>query len=370
MRLTDTFVVGNTIIEIALADITTIDVDVIVSSICDQLHFGTGVAGAIVYKGGHSIENEAQKNADKAEVGSIITTSAGELSYKSIYHAISSQCAEGTTNKILQSCIIASLKQAREDGFNSIAFPALGTGEMQFNIREAAETLIETVIKMCAEGKAVNRVVFCLLRADSFTAFFREAVKQTVIREVQTSVNDNEQFISKISSLLSSLRSCALGKEAWQEYEDISIKLFESLFSPPLASPKIQTRTDSQLSIRDAVFPNYAENGYWSILDRRYGAQMIVLECKNHTAPIGQEAVNQVSRYLRNDALGKIAFIASRHDPSEEALKARSDVFRDQKVIVIFLSDFDFIQMSELKRVGQAPEIYIQRKVEDFLLKY
>lgn len=375
MRLTDIFVVGDTVVEIALADITTADVDVIVNSICDRLHLGTGVSGAIILRGGHAIHEEllAQECAGPIIPGLVMISNAGELPYKYIFHAISSSCEKGSSEDILRECVTNALENARKRKLKRIAFPALGTGEMALDTKIAATVLIETVIKDCFSKGGLDRIVFCLLRPDAFTTFFREAVKQTIQRE---SGSNDTQYVSNqlnafpLSILKHRLRVCPCGKLGWKEYEELVVEIFTELFVPPLSAPRIQERSENNLRIRDAVFPNYTENGFWALLDRRYEATLILLECKNHTKPIGQEAVHQVSRYLNSGTLGKIAMIASRGDASSEALKARTEIFRDSRHIVLFLSDFDFGQMIALKRIGAAPETYLQRKLEDFLLAY
>lgn len=375
MRLTDTFIVGDTIVEVALADITTADVDVIVNSICDQLHLGTGVSGAILLRGGHSIYKEllALECSGPISPGHVTITRAGELPYKHIFHAISSSCSEGSSERILRDCVSNALEEARKLKVKRIAFPALGTGEMALDVKIAAIILIKTVIRDCIGKGGLNRIVFCLLRPDAFTTFFREAVKQTIQRE---SGSDAGQFVliqndeSPCGTLKAKLRACPCGKAGWKEYEGLAVDTFTHLFVPPLAAARIQERSENNLRIRDAVFPNYAENGFWALLDRRYGATLVLLECKNYTDPVGQEAVHQVSRYLKSGTLGKIAMICSRGDASPEALKARTEIFRDSKHIVLFLSDFDLEQMIDLKRIGALPETYLQRKLEDFLLAY
>lgn len=374
MRLTDTFVVGDSIIEVALADITTADVDVIVNSLCDRLHFGTGVSGTILYKGGHSIVEEIIKYESLSDhnPGSVLITDAGELPFKAIYHAISSSCSEGSSSEILKSCTQKCLDFARKRHVESIAFPALGTGEMGFDIKEAAEILIESVIHDCATIGGIKRIVFCLLRPDGFTSFFREAVKQNVRLEIRNkkTTSPSEVCRSFSDDCSINLKNCPPGWKNWRKYEDLAIGIFTELFVPPLSEPRTQERTENGLRVRDAIFPNYAEDGFWSIVDRRYGARFIVLECKNYKEPIEQEAVNQVSRYLRSGTLGRIGFIASRNEPSEQALEARREVFRDNNHIITFINDFDFVQMTELKRIENFPETYLQRKIEDFLIAY
>ena len=375
MRLTDTFVVGDTIVEVAFDYITSADVDVIVNSICDKLHFGTGVAGAILLYGGNSIHEEliAQELHGPIIPGCVLITSSGDLPYKQIFHAISSSCLDGSSVNILRECVSNALELARKRQLKRIAFPALGTGEMAMEMEVAATILIETVIKDCISIGGLDRVVFCLPRPDAFTKFFREAVKQTIKKE---SESDGDRYFSRrngesiYSTLMAQLQACPYGQSGWKEYEKLAVDIFTNLFVPPLSAPRIQERSENKLRVRDAVFPNYAETGFWALLDQRYGATLILLECKNYSEPVGQEAVHQVSRYLKSGTLGKIAMISSRYDPSAEALKARTEVFRDSSHIVLFLSDFDFEQMIKLKRIGEPQENYLQRKLEDFLLAY
>ena len=366
MKLTDTFVVNETKIEVALADLTTADTDVIVNSVCEYLHIGYGVSGAILDKGGNSIYNELSKYGQPIP-GSVLVTKAGTLPHKNIYHAISSVCRKGTTKEILDSCVNNSLRLARENDIQSIAFPALGTGEMNFDIKEAAKVLIQSVVNDSSKNTGIKRILFCLYKPDAFTSFFREAVKQTVKDEIKL----RSKLASNIeNNLLRNLKNCKYGKNGWKEYEDISINLFKYLFVPPLSEPRIQARNENGLHIRDAIFSNFSENGFWHIIDSRYKANCIVLECKNYESRIGQEALNQMGKYLKGDALGKMGFIATRIEPSEEAFKARYELFRDLKAIVLFINDFDFQQMVELKKIDTNPEEYIKRKLEDFLITY
>lgn len=366
MKLTDTFVVNETKIEVALADLTTADTDVIVNSLCEYLHIGYGVSGAILDKGGGSIYEELS-NCEQPVPGSVLVTKAGDLPHKNIYHAISSVCKKGTTKDILEDCVNNTLRLARENKMESIAFPALGAGEMNFDIKEAAKVLIQSVVNDSSKNAGIKRILFCLYKPNAFTSFFREAVKQTVKDEI----NSQSRFENNIESdLLKSLKNCKYGKNDWKEYEDISINLFKYLFVPPLSEPRIQARNENGLHIRDAIFSNFSENGFWHIIDSRYKANCIVFECKNHGSRIGQDALNQMGKYLKGDALGKIGFIATRIEPSEEAFKARNELFRDLKAIVLFIDDFDFQQMVELKKIGTNPEEYIKRKLEDFLIAY
>jgi len=296
------------------------------------------------------------------------------LPYQHIFHAISSRCLEGTSVDILKECTQTALNLAREKKIKSIAFPALGTGEMRFDMEEAAVTMIDTVVRDCKVKGGIDRILFCLLRPNAFTTFFREAVKASVREQTppltEQSHDDTDSPIDEGHSRLSRLGGCQAGKRGWSNFEKQATELFEFFFVPPLSPPRIQSRNESGLNIRDAIFPNAAEGGFWRLLDHRYTARLIPLECKNYVKPVGQDAVNQLSRYLRGRALGKVGFLVSRCEPSPQALQARSEVFRDLDQIIVFLSDFDFSQLVEIKRLTKRPEDYLQRKVDDFSLEY
>ncbi len=378
MHLTDSFVVGETVIEVALADIVSAEVEVIVNSVCDRLHFGTGVSGAIYKIAGPEVYHEAYQDVQSRglRAGDAAVSGGGGAPFRLIFHAISSRCESGTTPEILKKCVAAVLDAARQNGVRSIAFPALGTGQMGFSVKEAARILIEMTIRDCSENMGIEKVVFCLLRPDAFTAFFREAVKHSVRQEyIRTrestglaETGQQPKNAGENTELIRKLQECPAGKDGWMDFESIAAGLFSTLFVPPLSEPRFQARTESGLNIRDAAFPNYAETGFWSVLDRRYQARIVVLECKNYTKPIGQNAVNQVSRYLRGKALGKVGFIASRIEPSAEARKAQKEVFRDLDQVILLLEDFDFSQMINLKRLTGSADQYLQRIIDDFSL--
>jgi|GEM_PF-3279911 len=190
MKLVDSFSVGSTSIEVVLSDIVEADTEAVVNSICDQLHFGDGVSGAFVRAGGAEIERAVAEAARGREVrpGDVLVTDAGALQFRYIFHAISSRCESGTDEEILRRCTLGCLAEARRRGVESIAFPALGTGDMAFPMEEAAAVLIDTVVRDCAENPGLDRVVFCLRRADAFATFFRRAVRRGVALEAPAPV--------------------------------------------------------------------------------------------------------------------------------------------------------------------------------------
>ena len=124
MHITDSFVVKNTVIEIALSDITTAEVEVVVNSICNLLHFGSGVSGAFVKNGGHKLvqETESMSRGRSIKPGDVIVTSSGRMPFQHVFHAISSVCGQGSTAGILRRCVTNCLAEARTRSIRSEVF--------------------------------------------------------------------------------------------------------------------------------------------------------------------------------------------------------------------------------------------------------
>ena len=80
--------IGNGVIEIVQADITSLEVDAIVNAANNHLVLGSGVAGAIRSKGGPSIQAECDR-IGAIRVGDAAITGAGELPAKFVIHAAS-----------------------------------------------------------------------------------------------------------------------------------------------------------------------------------------------------------------------------------------------------------------------------------------
>jgi hypothetical protein len=72
--------------------------------------------------------------------------------------------------------------------------------------------------------------------------------------DASTNLPDLESI--KVSNMISKLIECPEGREGWKEYENICIEILNYLFVPPLKEPTIQSRTESGLDVRDALYPN------------------------------------------------------------------------------------------------------------------
>lgn len=161
-------------IELAQGDITALDVDAIVNAANERLQLGSGVAGAILRRGGPVIQDECNE-IGACPVGAAVVTGAGELPARWVIHAVGPIWHGGAEGEemLLASAVRAALKRAEEVGARSVAMPAISAGVYGFPMRRAAELSIGAARSFAAEARHVERIVFCLYDDAALAAFER-----------------------------------------------------------------------------------------------------------------------------------------------------------------------------------------------------
>ena len=154
------------VIELATADITTMDVDAIVNPANEALQLGSGVAGAIRQRGGASIQEECDKIGTCA-VGQAVVTRAGNLKCRWVIHAVGPVWKGGSFGEemLLASAVLQALRRGEDIGAKSVALPAISTGVFGFPLEQAAEISIAAARSFAPTAEYVERIVFVLLDA-------------------------------------------------------------------------------------------------------------------------------------------------------------------------------------------------------------
>ena len=98
-----------------------------------RLAHGAGVAGAIVKKGGRGIQKESDdfiRCNGLLDDGKVVMTGPGKLPCKKIIHAVAPEwrIGEEKSKRLLKRACHESLVTASNNGFKSIAFPAISSG--------------------------------------------------------------------------------------------------------------------------------------------------------------------------------------------------------------------------------------------------
>lgn len=161
-------------IELAQGDITYVRVDAIVNAANEALQLGSGVAGAIRRRGGHSIQEECDR-LGSCPVGQAVATGAGNLPAKWVIHAVGPIWRGGEQGEemLLASAVRAALKRAEELGARSIALPAISTGVYGFPLDRAADISIAAARSFAEKTTVVEKILFCLYDTASLNAFER-----------------------------------------------------------------------------------------------------------------------------------------------------------------------------------------------------
>ena len=163
------------LIRILDADITTLDVDVVVNAANSSLLGGGGVDGAIHRKGGPEILEACRKlraghYGRGLRTGQAVATTAGKLPAKWVVHTVGPVwSAEEDRSALLADCHRNALKAADELGAQTVAFPAISTGIYRWPLASAAEIALATV--SAVETSSVREVIFALRGAEAMRVF-------------------------------------------------------------------------------------------------------------------------------------------------------------------------------------------------------
>lgn len=166
-------------IRLVQGDITEQETDAIVNAANSYLQHGGGVAGAIVRKGGHIIQEESNK-IGYVPVGEAAVTTAGKLPAKYVIHAVGPRWGEGDEDNKLKRAILSSLKLASEKNLTSIAIPAISSGIFGFPKDRCAEILIRESAGYLKENPktSLREINICLFDDETVKIFLKEFKKQ------------------------------------------------------------------------------------------------------------------------------------------------------------------------------------------------
>ncbi len=190
--------IGQSILRVDYCDITTLNVDVVVSSDDIDLSMGGGVSQALLRAGGKPVWREAQSQAP-IPLGDVAVTTAGRLTAKQIFHAAVLDYArrELTTIDLVRRVTKRCLCLCDEMGFQSIAFPALATGAARLSPeRSAIAMLIETASHLSSKTS---------LRTVIMALYPRPGLQRDILPRFYSQVQDLLERTEQIKIVTSSL---------------------------------------------------------------------------------------------------------------------------------------------------------------------
>jgi hypothetical protein len=145
-----------------------------------------------------------------------------------------------------------------------------------------------------------------------------------------------------------------------KDYEQCVFQILCRCFAGQLTHPERESKTVDGTERRDIAFLNTSSHEFWQMVARQHAATHIVFECKN-TETLKPEHVNQLVEYLGRP-LGNFGVIVSRMPPGKNLERKAITAFNRNEKVVLFLSDTDLVEMTQLHAQGKDPTEVIERK--------
>ncbi len=158
-------------LEVAQADVTTLEVDAIANAANTRLVHGGGVAAAIARAGGAELQRESRERAPIG-LGEAVETSAGDMPARWVIHAATMELGGPTSGVVVERATRSTLDVAERLDCRSLALVAFGTGVGGFPLEEAARIMVG--LARDHEGR-LERIVFAV-RGDEAERAFRAEV--------------------------------------------------------------------------------------------------------------------------------------------------------------------------------------------------
>ena len=177
------FLYGDRELLVDIGDLIGIEADVIVNPSNNSLSHDGGLAQKILQAAGEKLDqqcNQLIKEYGKIDSGMAVFTSAGNLDYKSIIHAVGPCMGEGNEQRKLEQVISRSLQLCEMNQWRSIAFPAISTGHFNVPVDVCAQAFFRAITHFwdARHESEVERIILCLSvnKFDKFVAAFHDDV--------------------------------------------------------------------------------------------------------------------------------------------------------------------------------------------------
>lgn len=198
-------------------DITKVQTDVIVNPANIYLEQGSGTSRAIYLEAGEEKLTEACRKIGHCDLGKAVITEGFNLPAKYVIHTVCPVWIDGKSKEytVLYSAYMESLKLAKANGIESIAFPLLSAGNYGFPKRDALKIAVS----------AINEFLFDNDMMVYLVVYDKESVEvsQKLFASIEEYIDDhyveikNEGFPEILESELSEKelerRSCILRRK-------------------------------------------------------------------------------------------------------------------------------------------------------------
>ncbi len=153
-------------------DISQSKAQTVVNAANTELWMGSGVAGALKERGGDVIEREAMAQAPIKPGGSVMTQ-GGELYADYVIHVATMEVGEPATERSVRMGTMGALALAKDNGVDSIAFPALGAGIGGISPDDCAHAMLPVISRWLRENELPGMVDVLLFSDEDLKIFLK-----------------------------------------------------------------------------------------------------------------------------------------------------------------------------------------------------
>ncbi|KAL3864768.1 hypothetical protein ACJMK2_006424 [Sinanodonta woodiana] len=174
---------GRILVKVVKGEMASEKVEVIVNTTSKSLDLTNGaVSQSLLTKGGQTLQDECKKKYPNGiKDGDIAVTGGGHLSCKIVCHlALAKWTDETKSKKMLNVLMKKCLDQCEKNGYTSIAFPALGTGNLGFPKDIVAKEMFKHISTYSRDNpsSSVTDVRFVVYQKDIPTVQAFESAQQ------------------------------------------------------------------------------------------------------------------------------------------------------------------------------------------------
>jgi O-acetyl-ADP-ribose deacetylase (regulator of RNase III) len=184
MQKQRTYLVGKSNLTLEFGDITASKADILVSSDDGYLSMGGGVSGAILRAAGQQIITDTSKMVP-AKLGDVVLTTAGALSAKYIFHAVTIGDGTMSHDEVVKTSIQRCIRLMNVLKMSSIAFPAIGSGLAGFTLETVASTMADVIVDELRSSETSLSITIYLfdrfgkMQDADYIPFFEEVAVRT-----------------------------------------------------------------------------------------------------------------------------------------------------------------------------------------------
>jgi O-acetyl-ADP-ribose deacetylase (regulator of RNase III) len=199
------FLFGDRELMLAVADLLAAPVDVIVKPADSALQHQSDLAQQIRQLAGGRLQQESEqliREYGRIDAGMAVYTSAGNLPFKAIIHAVGPEAGEGDKQRKLEQLVSRSLQLCEMNEWSSIGFPALEIGHPDMPVAMTAQAFFRAITRFWdARHECAVAKVIVLLHQEQFRPFFDAFREQGFTTEAVSDgfpASDSEGVVGEI----------------------------------------------------------------------------------------------------------------------------------------------------------------------------